>query len=75
VSRNTRGLAFPHTFTGMSKAPAAKPANPAGLVGLQAAGLVRAARRSIHELPHPMPISSDEPTGSDLLGQQRQHER
>jgi len=51
------------------------PANSAGFQRLLDAGVVRSASRSIRDLPPAIRIRPGQPTASDVLAQQREHER
>ena len=51
------------------------PASSTGLQGLVDAGVVRQASRSIRDLPPAIPVRPGQPSASDVLDQQREHER
>jgi len=51
------------------------PASSTGLQGLIDAGVVRGASCSIRDLPPAMRVRPGQPKASDVLAQQREHER
>jgi prevent-host-death family protein len=51
------------------------PASSIGFQRLVDAGVVRSASRSIRDLPPAIPVRPGQPSASDVLDQQRDHER